>query len=177
MLSCSAEAPNIGERYRRGVFREALPADFDAIARLYGQLNPDDPPVIERALFATILGAHGLRLFVLEQHGSVVATTYLNLIPNLTRGARPYAVVENVVVDEAYRGEGLGKAVMAGTLHAAWAAGAYKAMLMTGSSRASTHAFYRACGFAGDVKTAYVAHPARADGSASTSLRPSSSNG
>nr|WP_232530653.1 GNAT family N-acetyltransferase [Microlunatus antarcticus] len=102
---------------------------------------------------------NGLRLFVLERRSEVVATTYLNIIPNLTRGGRPYAVTENVVVEESYRGVGLGKAVMAGTLHAAWEAGAYKAMLMTGSSRASTHAFYRACGFVGDVKTAYFARP------------------
>jgi len=39
-------------------------------------------------------------LFVLEQAGAVVATTYLNVIPNLTRAARPYAVVENVVVED-----------------------------------------------------------------------------
>ncbi|MEV6282646.1 hypothetical protein [Kribbella sp. NPDC051770] len=35
----------------------------------------------------------------------------------------------------------------------------FKAMLMTGSKRESTHAFYRACGFADDDKTGYVARP------------------
>ena len=44
----------------------------------------------------------------------VVATTYLNIIPNLTRSASPYAVIENVVVDETLRGTGLGKQIMAG---------------------------------------------------------------
>lgn len=47
----------------------------------------------------------------------------------------------------------------AATLQAAWEAGCYKAMLMTGSHRPSTHAFYRACGFSPDVKTAYLARP------------------
>ncbi len=97
---------------------------------------------------------------MLEVERAVVATTYLNLIPNLTRGASPYGVVENVVVvEESLRGKGLGQRVMAGTLAAAWEAGCYKVMLMTGSKRASTHAFYRACGFVADDKTGFVARP------------------
>lgn len=41
-----------------------------------------------------------VHLLVLERDGVVVATTYSNLIPNLTRSAAPYAVIENVVVEE-----------------------------------------------------------------------------
>ena len=48
---------------------------------------------------------------------------------------------------------------MAATLQAAWDAGCYKAMLLTGSRRPATHAFYRACGFSPDAKTAYLARP------------------
>ena len=65
------------------------------------------------------------------------------MIPNLTRAAAPYAVIENVVVEGSRRGTGLGRRVMAGTLDAAWAAGCYKAMLLTGSRNPATHAFYR----------------------------------
>jgi GNAT superfamily N-acetyltransferase len=82
------------------------------------------------------------------------------VIPNITRSAAPYAVIENVVVEESLRGTGLGKQIMSGTLQAAWDAGCYKAMLMTGSRRPATHAFYRACGFSAETKTAYVARPA-----------------
>ncbi|WP_250574546.1 GNAT family N-acetyltransferase [Nonomuraea sediminis] len=85
--------------------------------------------------------------------------TYLNVIPNLTRSASSYAVIENVVVEETLRGTGLGRQIMAGTLRAAWKAGCYKAMLQTGSSKPATHAFYRACGFSSDSKTAYLARP------------------
>src|SRR5690348_2785102 len=144
------------------MFREARPDDFDAIRALYRQLHPDDPEIedgSDDAAFQRILGSPGLHLFVLEVDGAVVATTYLNLIPNLTRSASPYAVIENVVVDEAVRGTGLGKQIMARTLQAAWDAGCYKAMLQTGSRTPATHAFYRACGFSPDAKTAYLARP------------------
>lgn len=82
-------------------------------------------------------------------------------IPNLTRSAAPYAVIENVVVDKALRDTGRGKQLMAATLQIAWNAGCYKAMLMTGSRNPATHTFYRACGFSADAKTGYVARPSR----------------
>ncbi|MFF0343137.1 GNAT family N-acetyltransferase [Kribbella sp. NPDC004875] len=143
--------------------REAAPDDLAAIRRLYAQLHPKDPQLADTAadeIFATILSTPGLQLHVLEDDGEVVATTYLNLIPNLTRGGAPYAVIENVVVDEGRRGSGLGKQLMAATLEAAWDAGCYKVMLMTGSQTPATHAFYRRCGFDPDEKQAYVQRPA-----------------
>jgi GNAT superfamily N-acetyltransferase len=145
------------------LIREAGPEDLAPIRRLYEQLHPKDPQLDgARAdeIFTTILGTPGLHLYVLEDEGAVVATTYLNLIPNLTRGGSPYAVIENVVVDAERRGSGLGKELMAGTLQAAWDAGCYKVMLMTGSQTPATHAFYRRCGFDPDEKQAYIHRPA-----------------
>lgn len=154
------------------MIREAQAEDFSAILRLYRQLHPQDPVLedgTDRAMFDTILGTDGLELLVLELDRKVVATTYLNVVPNITRSASPYAVIENIVVDEALRGTGLGKQIMAATLAAAWEAGCYKAMLLTGSKTPATHNFYRSCGFSPDAKTAYLARPyqgsaARVDG-------------
>lgn len=148
--------------YAAAVFREARRDDLAGVMRLMAQLNRDDPELDRQSAasrFDAILATPFLTIFVLEEDGELVASTYLNVIPNLTRSGAPYAVIENVVVDEALRGTGRGKLVMAGTLEAAWAAGCYKAMLQTGSRRASTHAFYRACGFSPDEKTAYLARP------------------
>jgi GNAT superfamily N-acetyltransferase len=141
------------------MFRVAGLGDFEAISRLYHQLHPDEPVLTDRSGFDRILESESFRLCVLEVDGAVVATTYLNLVPNLTRGSRPYAVIENVVVEKSLRGTGLGKEIMAATLQAAWDAGCYKTMLMTGSKRESTHAFYRACGFSPDAKHAFLARP------------------
>ncbi|GAB2858808.1 GNAT family N-acetyltransferase [Nocardioides pacificus] len=144
------------------MIRGASSEDFGAIRRLYRQLHPEDPVLeddSERSVFETILDTPGLTLLVLEVGGDVVATTYLNVIPNMTRNASPYAVIENVVVDESLRGTGLGKQIMVATLQRAWNAGCYKAMLLTGSKDPQTHAFYRSCGFSPDAKTAYLARP------------------
>ncbi|MEM8766108.1 MAG: GNAT family N-acetyltransferase [Pseudomonadota bacterium] len=142
--------------------RQALSEDIPEILRLYRQLHPKDPVLedgSDLAVFEAIFMSEWLALFLLEDAGRVLATAYLNVVPNITRGARPYAVIENVVTDEAVRGQGYGKTLMAEVLAEAWSRGCYTALLQTGSRRPSTHAFYQACGFSPDDKTGYVARP------------------
>jgi GNAT superfamily N-acetyltransferase len=157
----------ISFRENRRMIREARPEDLDQVLHLYRQLHRDAPRLddgSDAAIFHTILHVPWLHLFVLELDGKVVATTYLNVIPNITRSASPYAVIQNVVVDEQRRGSGLGKAIIEHTLRAAWDAGCYKAELTTGSRNPATHGFYRACGFAPDARTAYfMERPERND--------------
>lgn len=144
------------------MIRSATRDDFEAIYRLYAQLNPDDPPVAGPGyedVFEQILDREGLDIVLLELDGEILGATYLNVIPNLSRGAQPYAVIENVVIAKHRRGEKLGRRLMDATLERAWVSGCYKAMLQTGSKTPSTHAYYRACGFADDAKTAYLARP------------------
>ena len=105
------------------MIREATAEDFHAVMRLYRQLHADDPVVDDtagRQIFEDMLSSPMLRVMILEHEGAVAATAYLNIVPNLTRGASPYAVIENVVVDESLRGIGLGKQLMAATLDVAW---------------------------------------------------------
>lgn len=136
-----------------------MSADVQSLQRLYSHLNPDDPPVVDSEGFAKITNRPGLDRILLEINDNVIATTYLNLIPNLSRSAQPHSVIENVVVDQAFRAQGYGTQIMAATLEKAWEAGCYKAMLQTGSRTQRTHDFYKACGFSPDAKTAYLARP------------------
>jgi GNAT superfamily N-acetyltransferase len=108
------------------MIREAETGDLADVLRLYRQMHPLDPVVADgsdAAAFERILATPELYLLVLEEDGIVVATTYLDVVPNLTRSASPYAVIENVVVDEARRGTGLGRRLVAATLQRAWDAG------------------------------------------------------
>lgn len=93
---------------------------------LYRQMHPDDPTVEDGSDLETyreILANSRLHLLVLEIDGAVVATTYLNVMPNLTRSASRYAVIENVVVDVSLRRSGLGRRIMDATLEKAWGGG------------------------------------------------------
>jgi GNAT superfamily N-acetyltransferase len=145
------------------LIREAQLGDFAAIKRLYAQLNPDDPIVTDgrdESAFQTIINSHHLHLFVGELDGRLVATCYLNFIPNMTRNVSPYCIIENVVTEQELRNKGLGKAIVRHALDFAWQLGCYKVMLQTGSKRESTHKFYKSCGFSADDKFAFVARPA-----------------
>ncbi len=117
---------------------------------LYAQLNPDDPapdPAAAGRAWAAMLARDGLTVFVADHDSTLVATCTLIVVPNLTRSARPYALIENVVTDAARRTQGLGRAVIEAALASAWADGCYKAMLMTGSKRPETLRFYTGLGF------------------------------
>jgi GNAT superfamily N-acetyltransferase len=97
-----------------------------------------------------MLGAQGISVFVVERDGILAATCTLIVIPNLTRGARPYALIENVVTDAAQRRHGLGRVVIEAAIAAAWKCGCYKVMLMTGSKKPETLRFYTGIGFTQD---------------------------
>jgi GNAT superfamily N-acetyltransferase len=132
------------------------------VLALYRQLNPDDAPLPAAevaGLWAEMLSDQHLRVFVGEVEGRIVASCVLAIVRNLTRGARPFGVIENVVTDAAHRGQGHGLAILRHALGSAWEAGCYKVMLLTGSRREETLAFYEKAGFRRGVKTGFVAYP------------------
>ncbi len=61
--------------------------------------------------------------------------------------AAPYAVVENVVVGERWRGRGIGEGLMREAMERGREAGAYKLSLTTNLKRERAHEFYRKLGF------------------------------
>ena len=143
--------------------REAGERDLEQVLELYAELHPDDvlPSRGELgAVFDRITSTPGLHLLVLEDEaGRLVSSCYLNIVPNLTRGARPYALIENVVTRSELRRAGYGRQVIRYALEVAWGLGCYKVMLLTGSTDPGTHAFYASCGFSGTEKRGYVARP------------------
>ena len=144
------------------VIRTAAADDLPGMLALYRQLNPDDTapdPAAAATAWAALLRSGTTTVFVAEPPGGgpPVATCTLVVVPNLTRGARPWAMVENVVTNVSDRRRGLGRAVLAAALDAAWAAGCYKVMLATGSRQEATLRFYEAAGFLRGGKTFFQA--------------------
>ena len=149
------------------ILRPAGPDDLPGLLALYAELNPDDPPMdaaTAEARFTAILAQPGMTIYVAVKDGIPLASCTLVVVPNLTRSGAPYALIENVVTDAGHRNRGLGKAILKAALDRACAAGCYKAMLMTGSRKPSTLAFYEAAGFE-QSKTGFQARrlPARAE--------------
>jgi GNAT superfamily N-acetyltransferase len=131
--------------------RDAARADLPALLRLYGQLGDPDalPDVLTAAGALTAIGAQpGMHLLVAELGGQVVGTVTLVVVPNLTHFARPWAQVENMVVDETHRGRGIGRRLLDRCMELARDAGCYKLQLQSANQRDGAHRFYATYSFA-----------------------------
>ena len=124
--------------------------DLSGVLALFRHLHPDDP-VLEtskaEAIWRELLSQSNNRVFVIDGGAHLKATCTLTVIPSVARGGRGYAVIENVVTHPECRRTGMGSAVLAAAVEAAWAANCYKVSLATGSQRESTLRFYEKAGF------------------------------
>lgn len=130
--------------------RTAEAFDLAAILSLYGEFNPDDPaldPAVAGTVFEEILERKGVELLLAVKGGAPAGSLTLIVIPNLTRSARPYAFLENVVTAKAHRRTGIGRALIAEAVARAQQANCYKLMLLTGLDNPAVHAFYQETGF------------------------------
>lgn len=144
------------------IVRAVCAEDLPGLLALLRHLSPADPtqaPAAAEAAWAALLASELIHILVAEQAGALVASCTLVIVPNLTRGARPYALIENVVTHEAHRRQGLGRAVLDAAVAQARAAGCYRIGLATGSRQESTLRFYESAGFTRDAKTWFEIRP------------------
>jgi GNAT superfamily N-acetyltransferase len=138
--------------------RELTRGDLQPLLELYRHLHDQDDPVPDTAgeTWEVILRdpAHVYLGAFVEQR--LVAACNAAVIPNLTRGARPYAVIENVVTHADYRRRGIGARLVRALIERCWERRCYKVMLMSATRRADMHGFYEALGFDGGSKRAFV---------------------
>ena len=141
--------------------RHAVEGDLEQLLELYRHLHPSEkPPTFDallQDLWGEMLADRNMHVLVAEKDRKLIATCTLVVVRNLTRGARPYGLIENLVAHTEYRHKGYGKLVMKEALEIAWQQNCYKAMLLTGNEGAVQ--FYERCGFASGVKTGLVAYP------------------
>jgi N-acetylglutamate synthase-like GNAT family acetyltransferase len=136
--------------------REATESDLSAVVRLLAQLAPDVAdredlsaplPFEYHPTLRRIQETPGLHIFVLEERKKVLGTVALIIVPNLSHRATPFAIIENMVVDEKVRSKGYGELLIKHAIEAAREAGCYKVSLTSGKRRTDAHRFYDRLGF------------------------------
>jgi GNAT superfamily N-acetyltransferase len=143
------DRPQTGARVRL-----ATEADLPRLLELLQQLSLDAPreqvtsplPQTYRGAFREIEADERQQLFVVEDRGRIVGTACLIVVPNLSHEGRPYALVENVVVDETERGAGYGELLLRHAMAEAQRAGCYKLALTSNKRRPNAHRFYQRLG-------------------------------
>ena len=139
--------------------REAVKEDLDELLNLYLFLHEKNIPENSEHLentWKTIIEDINHHIVVKEINGKIVSSCVCVIVPNLTRNIRPYALIENVVTNEEYRGKGYATECLNYAKEIAIKNNCYKMMLLTGTKNENTVAFYKSAGYNSDDKIAFI---------------------
>ena len=139
------------------IVRKATKEDLPHILDLYSELHPNDPPinkdsasvVWDQALY------NGATYFVAESNGTIAATCYIVIIPNITKQCSSIGFIENIITSVSYRRLGLAKRLLEAVIEYAKEQGCYKVTLQSNVKRTDAHEFYESVGFDGNSKRAF----------------------
>jgi ribosomal protein S18 acetylase RimI-like enzyme len=121
------------------VVDDALVAAF---ARLLPQLSKSPPP--DRAALEAIVAQPGARVLVARDRGEIVGTLILTIY-RIATGVQ--SRIDDVVVDDAGRGKGIGEALSRRAISLAREAGAKSVTLTSRPSREAANRLYQRIGF------------------------------
>ena len=141
------------------MIREIERTELNDLLALYTHLHEKSIPEWSDHLnhtWETILQDRNHHIIVNIVDGKLVSSCVCVIIPNLTRGIRPYALIENVVTHTDYRGMGYATACLDYAKTIATKAHCYKIMLLTGSREDATLRFYEHAGYNSTEKTAFI---------------------
>lgn len=136
--------------------RRATGRDAASIARLYAQLVANPAVSVLPEVLDALAAKPSTALFVCEANSLVCGTALVCLCDDVMFQSQPFAVVENVVVDAAARGQGIGSALFQSIEDFCRDSLCSKIMLMSAAGRTDAHQFFERVGFAGSVKRGFV---------------------
>lgn len=123
------------------ILRSISDKERQQIAALVAQLTTKE---VDPSRFDEVASSHDTLLLTARRNGCIVGVLVLALYPTLT-GRKAW--IEDVVVDNAERGAGIGRALVERAIAEASERGAATLDLTSNPSRQAAHRLYRACGF------------------------------
>lgn len=126
--------------------------EFESLCRLLRQLSPGCILPDERR-YRSMLGTAGSHLFLLKDGDTTAGMLSVGTY-DIPTGRRAW--IEDVAVDEAYRGRGYGRALVRHAVEFARSQRADTLMLTSNPGRVAANALYRSEGFASKQTNVYV---------------------
>ncbi len=87
------------------------------------------------------------RLLVAEHEGAIAGSFQFTFVPDMQPHGRDVAIIENVIVDAASRGRGIGDAMMRWAIEESRRHGCAQVKLTSNNARSDAHRFYERLGF------------------------------
>jgi GNAT superfamily N-acetyltransferase len=129
---------------------EASKKHLPQILRLYAEVL-DKGEVLSMTdaekLFDKMADYPNYKVYVAEIDNQVVGTFALLIMDNLAHIGTPSGIIEDVVVDTDFQGQGIGKLMMNFALEKCRHFGCYKMVLSSNLKRVEAHQFYENLGF------------------------------
>ena len=141
------------------MIRDVVERDLAEVIVLLKQLSPypvDPDPDVLRAKMREIEGCEHVKVFGYESETKIVGMCTVGRVEGLSKGCRPFAVIENVVVQDSMRRKGIGTALVCHAADQAEKWNCYKVVLETGTKNEGKLHFYEKCGFGRGDKTAFI---------------------
>lgn len=141
------------------MIREIKENELNSLLKLYLFLHEDSVPAKDSHLFETwkkIINDPNHHIIVAIEDGKIVASCVCIIIPNLTRGVKPYAIIENVVTHNDYRRKGYTTKCINYAQEIAISNDCYKIMLLTSHKEQKMLDFYVKAGFNSEDKVGFV---------------------
>jgi ribosomal protein S18 acetylase RimI-like enzyme len=117
---------------------------YQAVCRLLPQLDPD-AVVLAEDKFRKIISSEGTHFFVAEDEKRNISGILSAVVYHIPTGTKFW--IEDVVVDEEFRGKGIGKALMLHAMAFAKEMGAKSVDLTSRPSRIAANKLYQELGF------------------------------
>ena len=138
------------------MIRPARTADASALVPLLGQLGYPLAGAEVARLLGELLRDPAHLVLVAEEDGRIVGYVNANFRPQLHHLA-PVGTIDELVVDEASRGRGIGERLVAAVLEEARRRGADVVEVATHERRERAREFYKRCGF--EATSIKLVHP------------------
>lgn len=142
------------------LFRVAVSNDLEAIVTMLAadvlgrNREAAPPPLLDSYLvaFQQIEADPNNELIVGELQGTVIATSQLTYIPNLTHRGSWRALIEAVRIADGFQGQRIGEQLMRFLISRAQARGCNLVQLTSDKQRGDAHRFYERLGFTASHK-------------------------
>jgi GNAT superfamily N-acetyltransferase len=126
--------------------RSARLEDADQLARLFGQLGHPQTGDALHGQLEKVLADPRADVLVADDGGALVGAATYFFVP-VAHDSRPWCRITTLVVDEAHRGQGIGRMLMAAAETAARDAACSRIEATSALHRAGAHRFYERLGY------------------------------